>query len=180
MSEWVDLSTGEIHIGWAEGRVEIPPSSDPSESFDEVDDDWVPRYYLRRIAELRASTAALKAEHARALRQHAAELKALDWRYKSRATAIVRRDLAAQSGRRKSVSYGYGSLSLTVPRRTDVTDEGAAIKWALAHRPEAVATKTTTRLLKSELPRDVEVPGISRPTQEELKVKIAKEATHGD
>jgi len=167
---WVDPKTGEIVQPGTDGAIRI----DAVDLYPEVvrpdpDAEWLGDYVTRRVCELDAQEAALKLQHQRHLARLRAERWQLAHRYDARLRAVV--EEALKGSKKKSVSYAFGRAGFRKTTRVNVTDEAAALEWAAANAPSAV--KVQTSLLKSELPKGAEVPGVERKTEQVWFVRPA-------
>ena len=166
--EWVNLETGEVSDVPIEGWEEIdkPHIEDQSEA------EWIPDYYMKKLIQVRARREVVKAQTNRLLASLDAEEKALDWRYKARLEAIV--EAQAKESKKKHVDYTYGRAQFRTSTKTTVNDEQAAIQWAATNCPKAVKIETKTKLLKSELPKKEDIPGVARETSTKFSVSFPK------
>ena len=166
--EWVNLETGEVSDVPVEGWEEI----DRPAVEDEEEADWLPDYYMRKLVQVRARREVIKAQTERLLAALDSEEKALDWRYKARFEAIAEEQSKATG--KKHVDYTYGRAQFRKSTKTTVEDEQAAIQWAATHCPKAVKIETKTKLLKSELPKKGNIPGVTRETATKFSVSFPK------
>jgi len=179
---WVDTNTGEILDGPRAESIEVDLPSAPAEAIKTRRSDgtgtfresldWLPDWYLKQQVRLDAEEAALKAQHARRIAEVKARRRAIDWRWKDAVERQVRFDLDNQKGKKKSVNYSFGKAGWRSSKKVVVEDESKAIAWALFNcRP---AIKASTSLIKSELPPEVEVPGIRRESGDSFFASAAK------
>ena len=158
--EWVDVETGEVSDTYVQGwqQIDKPAPEERSEA------EWLPDYYLKKVLHIRAERAALRDK----LEELAKRERALDWRYKARLEEIALEH--ARQLKKKKVVYDYGTVSFRHSVRVVVEDEEAAKAWAYKHRPEAIKINTTVKLLKSSLPTDEDVPGVSVKSSNNYKI----------
>ena len=155
---WVDVDTGELYEEPRPGAVEVDLPDAPE------DEPELVEFVLKQAVQLKAVLGVLKEQHAKRVAEVNAQLKSLDWLYRSRLEAQVKLDLKAQGGKKKSVNYAHGKAGWSKRTSKVVVDEEAAIAWAIFEAPDAV--KTTQALLKGNLPKGVEVPGVEVKTNE--------------
>jgi hypothetical protein len=162
---WVDTTTGAVLEEWQEGAVFDSPA--PAEAAGQDDRSWLADWYLHKLGGIQDERARLKAQHAALLKELDTEERGHRWRWEERLRAVVEHDLADST--RKSKRYTYGTAGHRPRRGVDVVDKEAALAWAEEHAPAAV--RVTRSLLKSELPKDVDVPGVERRTGREFYAK---------
>ena len=166
--EWVNLETGEVSDIPIEGWEEIDKPA-----VDEEDEaKWLPDYYMKKLVQIKARREVIKAQTERLLASLDSEERALDWRYKARLEAIAE-DQSKSSGK-KYVDYTYGRAQFRKSTKTTVEDEQAAIQLAATHCPKAVKVETKTKLLRSELPKKEDIPGVIRETSTKFSVSFPK------
>ena len=156
---WVDPRTGEIVQAGTEGALLLDGSDlSPEVVRQDSDSEWLGDYVTRRLVELDAQEMAFKLQAKKAAARLVVERRLLADRYGERLQRVVSAKLAG--GKRKSADFAYGSAGWRKQAKIEVSDEAAAIKWAKAHAPSAL--KVTVALLKSNLPKGTEVPGVTR------------------
>lgn len=161
VTEWVDLETGEVSDTYVQGWQPVDRYEDEEA---ETEADWLPDYYMRKVLHIRAERAALKEK----LEDLDKREKALDWKYKARLEEIALE--RSRQIKKKKVVYDYGTVSFRNTTKVVVEDEDAAKAWAHKHRPEAIKIVTKVNLLKSMLPTDEDVPGVSLKPSNNYKI----------
>tara|TARA_Y100001972_G_scaffold26909_1_gene33152 strand:+ start:3073 stop:3585 length:513 start_codon:yes stop_codon:yes gene_type:complete len=141
---------------------------------EEANDEYVTTTYLKRKVGLEAELKALKAQYDKRVRSVKAEIRGLDYHCIDRLKAQAKRDL--EGSKKKSVHYEYATVGWKKPRRIEVDNPEEVIEWALKHDyPDAVKIEMKRSLLKSNLPKDVEIPGVRRPKEDEFYIRLPKQ-----
>ena len=168
VSEWINLDTGEVSEVYVEGweEIEKPDNEEESEA------DWLPDYYMKKLVQIKARREVIKAQTERLLSALDSEERALDWRYKARLEAIAEEQSKALG--KRHVDYIYGRAQFRKGTKTTVEDEQAAIKWSAVNCPRAIKVETKTKLLRGELPKNKEIPGVKRETSTKFSVSFPK------
>lgn len=133
-----DVETGEV-LDWEPAE---SPAGEPFAVRDASGADWV----LELIGRAEAQVLAVEAEERSILANlgrrkgwHLAVIRFLRWRFGRQLEDQARRDLEAAGNRRKTMVYPHGEVTF---RRTAgsvaITDPGAATRFALEWKPEAV------------------------------------------
>ena len=164
---YVNTETGELTDVWEDG---LQPVEAPSEV--QEDSEWLVDYYLRKRVKVDAQLSALKIMYDRRVRALEGELRGLEVVYGNRVKLVVNGDLVG--AKKKSVDYEYGTMGYRTSNRTEVTDKKAAIAWARENAPDAVKVELKETLLKSELPKKAQIPGIERIKKNNFYVSIPK------
>ncbi|MCP4308481.1 MAG: hypothetical protein GY788_27110 [bacterium] len=175
---WVNTETGEADHATAEAKPEGPwlwieeeeladePDREP------FDDAWVPSWLTQQYLHLDADEGAIKEQTKRLLASVKARRKYLDWACTKRAEAIVKGDLEAKGGKRKSIDYPYGRCGFRSNKRVVVHDEQVVLAWAAFYCTDAI--KVSEKLVTGPLPKDQDVPGVQRVEEEVFFVRPAK------
>ena len=126
---------------------------DDAEDTEDAADGFTPdtadkaNWVLGLIADRRAAAARIRANAELMAREQEREAEQLEWRFGPALQAFVRQELAG--GKRKSVRLYNGVLGYrTKPAGVTVTDEAAALSWAVENDLDAVIS---TRLDKKAL-----------------------------
>lgn len=162
--EWVNTLTGEV----------VPVEHEP-EDFSGIP-GWLAEQALKdQLAAdaLSAEVRALTDQLAKRIRTIRLREKCRLWRWKPIAMDEVKKDIAAAGGKKKSHHYTYGTLGFRTSKRTNVTDEKAAIDWAKDNDCMAAIKFPEPKLLKSALPKGEDIPGIERVTETTFFIKPA-------
>lgn len=170
----VDKVTGEILDEPTEGSIWLPDEESPPEEGEATSEDWVPGYLCKKLLHVEAERKALKEQFATLNAQLDARERFLHWKYDDRAKAWT--EFATAGTEKKSLDTPYGRVGFRKARpKLDVEDKAAALAWAKANAPAAVAVKLTESLRKSELPQDGSVPGTALvPGGDKFYVRPAK------
>ena len=127
--------------------------------------NWLPTWFLAKLAELDAAEQAIAEHAARLAREIEARRKALLWRWGRELQQQVTTDLRAQGGKRKSVTYPTGRAGFrasTVTPHIIVDDEPTAVAAAEIACPAAIVVMKMLRispLLKHFQETGEELPG---------------------
>tara|TARA_Y100001937_G_scaffold35698_2_gene51240 strand:+ start:1442 stop:1951 length:510 start_codon:yes stop_codon:yes gene_type:complete len=164
---YVNYDTGEL-------------SEEPKEGFDlfegheeeRRDEDWLPNWYLKKRVQIDAQLGALKMQYERRVSSLQAELRGLEFVYGDRVKLAVNSHLVG--AKKKSVHFEFGTMGYRKSNRTEVTDKKLALDWARANCDKAVKMEIKETLLKSELPKNVDIPGVERVSKENFYVSIPK------
>ncbi len=161
-----EMPVADTYCTWVEEHEE---PVEPFRKNSDGGDDWVPNWLAQQFLHLDADEAALKSQHNVRMASISARRRYLKWAYLDRAETIVKGDLEAQGGKRKSVDYDYGRCGWRSSKKVVVVDADAALAWADEHCPEAIKCEAT--LLKGSLPKGVDVPGVERVEESNFYVK---------
>jgi hypothetical protein len=155
---YVDPLTGESLEEPKDGflEIEIPDQEDEQQP----DREWLPDYYMERELAIRAKREVLNEQHKRRMNALDQEKRTLDWRYRDRFEDVVKKEITGT--KKKSVDYAYGRAQIRTSTPTIISDQDKVLKWAKKHCPDAVKTVTKTTLLKSALPKGVDIPHVER------------------
>jgi len=173
---WISTETGdesaedsdEPSVWFEPWELPTEPPTINGESY--PDDSWIPDWLGLELAEVEVEQKALKKQYERGVARGLARKKYLEFVYLRRAEAVVERDLAQQKGKKKSVDYEHTRCGFRTSKRVEVADEAVAIAHCLEHG-YADAVKVKRSLLKSAIPKGVEVPGVSTVEQRKFYVK---------
>ena len=160
MSEglWVNPETGEVCDELLTGAVWIPNDL-PGEEIDREDNAWLGDWFTQKLVELDGKDGALRIQYEARRRQLKAQRARLFYAWGDQLEQLVKET----KGKRKSVDFAYGRCGFRTSTRTEVYEEESAIRWAKIYATAAV--RVQERLLKSELPKRGEIPGVRRTTQ---------------
>lgn len=109
--------------------------------------DWL----LRKLANLEADEARVKAQSAVMLQQIESDRNSLMGRYQSQLENFTRAELEASKGKRKSITLFNGTVGFrTIPARLMIESEPDAITTARAVAPQTITTETVERFDKKK------------------------------
>ena len=164
---YLDEATGEDLKAWQEGCATLP--EEPAEA-SQNDAEWLGDWYTQQTVSIEAERRALKEQYKLRMAQLDSRENGLRFAWGERLERVVADDLIGS--KRRSINYGYGTCGFRKSKKVEVTDKDAAIEWAEDYCPAAV--KVSTSLLKSELPKDQEIPGVERIERDEFFVRAAR------
>jgi phage host-nuclease inhibitor protein Gam len=121
-------------------------TTDQAEAF-HIDSDDKANWLLRKLANLEAEKQRIQAQAAQIVKQLDAEAESLRYLYEPELQEYVRRKLAANGHRRKSVAFLQGTCACrTVPAAVKIADGKAALEYAESDYPATIRTLQTLDL----------------------------------
>lgn len=109
-----------------------------------VDSQEKLEWYLRKVGNLEAEKARVKAQAASILKGLDSDLASLQEHFGPQVEAFVMQELASRGGKTKTLKTLQGNCAFrTVPSRLVISDEEAAMREAAEYCPEALVTKTS-------------------------------------
>lgn len=118
-----------------------------------------PEWYLAVLGNCDAAEERLREQYNRMRAAIDARRKALEWRFGSAFRAQVEADLAAQKGKKKSVSYLTGNAGFRKTRGRLIFKDGEALKvWCAENLPDGLKLELSKTAISEHIKVTGEVP----------------------
>ena len=171
---WVDPETGAIVEPGTEGaeqldKWDVQGPAGCEEQADQEDFSWVPAWYLKRMGHVASERSILKAQYKAMMARLDNIERHLRWRWSEVFAGMVEETIASEGGKKKSVNYLEGKAGFRTVNKVDIFDEDLAKDHCREKIQDAVRVKED--LMISQIPKDVEVPGIRRWQEEKFYAK---------
>ena len=148
-----------------------------------IDDEAAANWYARKLANIEAERARVKAQAAKIVAQLDGDEKSLNDRFEAEAREWARAELANRGNRRRSLTLLQGTFAFrTVPATLRVDDTAAALNTAASLGAVKVDVETYRRHALDTLKQTGEVlPGCVREGEREhFGVRFGKDGGTGD
>jgi phage host-nuclease inhibitor protein Gam len=152
-----------------------PEPSGNSEEF-RINSDRAAEWLLRRLGNIEAENARVQAQAAAIVKALESDAESLRFLYAGQLEAYCREKIA--QGRGKTVRFLQGTCAFrTCPPGLRISDQGAALHFAIESLPKAVKTVTTldTAAYREAAQRELQETGVVLPG---LEVTPARESFH--
>lgn len=157
------------------------PTEAPEREEFHIDSDGAANWYLRKLANIEAEKARVKAQAEAILTRLDCDAEGLRHLYQSELEAFCRSKIAQEKHRRKSVLFLQGTCQFrTLPARVVIRDPKAALDYARKHLPDAVRVQESldTDAYRAAIAATGELlPGSDRePERESFTLSFGKTA----
>ena len=167
---YISTETGEGLEEWEPGCISLAEYLGDSD----IDDLEIGDYVTKRKAQITGERAAAKAAFKLRMAQLDSSERGLDHMFGERLEYFVKKKVTG--GKRKSVVFAYGVCGFRRSRRVEIPKDKESIDllcdWCEDHAPDAL--KITRSVLKSELPKTEDIPGVERIDRDEFYIRVSK------